>query len=187
MSRRFKGKKLTGKELESFFKPPTVYDLLARHYAPLPAPTRALMTHAQSIAEFVRALTGTETVGVIAVCEASDGKLYAGFSPALQAAVLGQVGRIGTDTGATVCTRVDDRILHNVALNLGCAEKKVMSAMLALGLTMKNLAVVEYPLGGNPGALARHVGLGSSDDVFYTPCDSCRAAYSNYIEAARGE
>jgi hypothetical protein len=185
VSRKFKGRKLTGKELEAFFKPPTVYDLLPRHYAPLPAPTKALMIHAQSIAEFVMALTNTQTVGIIAVCEASDGNLYAGFSPALQEAVFAYAARISTDTAATVYTRVDDRILHNVQVNKGCAEKKLMSAMLALGLTMKNLAVVEYPLGGDPGGLAKHVGLGSGQAVFYTPCDSCRAAWSNYIEAAR--
>jgi hypothetical protein len=169
-------------------------ELTKKFYGNYPGPTESTYALANQVADYFQT-QNINTAGVIAVGIGSDDYYYLGLSPDLQSKVMTAMSggepppnahfRLGdgleksTGVAFDLCRKVADDIIEKAQRkNPGCAEKKIVSEIYALKVTLKEISVIPYPdtiWGEN---LPAHVAVSGADGVLIAPCESCRKIYN---------
>ncbi|MFY1054874.1 hypothetical protein ACOQNP_24905 [Ectopseudomonas khazarica] len=167
----------------------TVQELLSKYYGNLPGPDG----NTYGLAEGVSAVIGwVVTVGAIAVCRATSGWIYVGFSPSLQKELLDRRNNVNhlpwlaqelkREFGTRkvwICTDVEQQIARNYR-NPGCAEKKVISALRRFGDRMETFSITQHPLGSDAGLLSSYQAVGDIHGMYIVPCETCLQVAKTY-------
>lgn len=107
---------------------------------------------------------------------------YLAFSPLVQAGfadidkVAGFISKI--DKPFVICTEVSDSIARASPENLGCAEKKIITAFVKLGYVMDSICVRPFPNINEFGSTVSHGRGVDSYGLLLNPCESCESASS---------
>ena len=149
-------------------------------YGPFPRPDEDVINRAATVVSQInKAKLAIDGAAIVAVGRSSNKKYYLAFSPALQSALAGKTQTIvppgcihATEVGANLQQILTACMKSATTGSPGCAEKKIISQMLADGEVLDAMAVLGVT-DKDAEALGGHMLYACTAGVVAAPCPSC--------------